>query len=181
MYDYLSICYISNCHYSKLLNSCLVSFNVALSRKWLITIIQRANPVFILYFEWRNQHTDTRLSNQTTFFGHIIPFKLRRILQRWNISHILRKETNLSMIQIMMTYPPSALSHRVNVPFHARCAGVCQASGYLSLCDSDNFTKQQSRQTRSYLYSNVKVMALTVTHVFMFTELCWDNKIYVKF
>ena len=100
MYDCLSIRYVSVCQYSKQLNRCLVPFNATSSRRWLITITQKANIFFILFFEWRNQHTDTRRSYQTTFFGHIIPFKLRKILQRWNISHIRRKEMNLWVIQI---------------------------------------------------------------------------------
>jgi len=39
-------------------------------------------------------------------------------------------------------HPTLALSHRVTVLFFTWCAAVWKANGYLSLCDSDNFTKQ---------------------------------------
>ena len=70
----LYIRYISVCHYNKLLNRCLVPFNAALSRRLLITIAQKATIFFILFRQRRNQHNDTRLWYQITFFDHIIPF-----------------------------------------------------------------------------------------------------------
>ena len=39
-------------------------------------------------------------------------------------------------------YPPSALSHRIIVPFYTQCAGVWKDYSYSLLCDSDKFTKQ---------------------------------------
>jgi hypothetical protein len=50
-----------------------------------------------------------------------------------------------------------------------------EANGYLLDCHSDKFTKQYFNQTPRYVYSNRKFMAVTVTHIFVFTETRWGK------
>ena len=130
-------------------------FNASLSRRWLISITQRASTPAILSSsdeihvcvnDTNNDVTRFPITNLGPHFHYTIDtLKYLTTGPEVGLLHGVQRyfcEAQRRDKKPEESYtPPSALGHRVTVTFFTWRAVVWKANGYLSLCNSGKFTK----------------------------------------